>query len=83
MKNKTPLKAPGKVRVRMSRTNIMTYGNRAKKYEAFPELLTPLIITAPMNSHDMARAIANFQLGAPMPSSIFDFSFKTIFLEVR
>uniref|UniRef100_A0A1A9VQ64 Uncharacterized protein n=1 Tax=Glossina austeni TaxID=7395 RepID=A0A1A9VQ64_GLOAU len=44
----------------------------AKKYEAFPELLTPRIITMKTQNQDMNRPTTNCQFGAPMPSSIID-----------
>uniref|UniRef100_A0A1B0ARE3 Uncharacterized protein n=1 Tax=Glossina palpalis gambiensis TaxID=67801 RepID=A0A1B0ARE3_9MUSC len=56
-------------------------GNMAKKYEAFPELLTPRIITTKTQNQDMNKPTTSCQFGAPMPSSMFSFSLNTSLLE--
>lgn len=80
IKYKMPAPAPGNVTARINRMPIITYGNRARKYEAFPELRTPLIRINKTVSHDRARKRVSFQLGTPIPSSIESTSCSTSFL---
>ena len=55
----------------------------AKKYENFPELLTPRTITKNMQTQARSSHNANFQSGKPIPSEIFSFSLITSFLKIK
>lgn len=63
-----PFIAPGKVIARVNKIPSTTYGKIARKYEAFPELLTPLIKSAATSDQETKRQRTNFQLGTPRPS---------------
>lgn len=45
--------------------NITTYGNRARKYAAFPELLTPLATIKNTITHDAIKHRVRSQRGVP------------------
>lgn len=58
-----------------------TYGNIAKKYETFPELLMPRTITKKMQIQANNSQSVNFQSGIPIPSEMSSFSLITSFLQ--
>lgn len=72
-KKRIPFDAPSSVTARINNANIIIYGNSARKYEHFPELLTPRdmiknTITQAPNKHNAKR-----QLGSPMKFKPNDF----------
>lgn len=81
MKYIIPFKAPSSVADLISKMNKIMYGNIAKKYEAFPELLTPLINVNEMQIHANTKHKTNSQFGVPIPSSIESFSFRMSLLK--
>lgn len=62
-----PFSEPSSVTARINNANIITYGNSAKKYEAFPELLTPFTMIKNTTIQEARRHIANGKLGYPTP----------------
>lgn len=63
IKYQIPFQAPFNVTARMSKIPKITYGNNARKYEAFPELRIPLIRTPAMKIHAMSKNIAKSKIG--------------------
>lgn len=61
--------------------NKITYGNIAKKYDAFPELLIPFTSSPVTAVQQTSKHKANFQSGDPIPSSMFGRIFITVFLK--
>lgn len=57
--------APSNVTARMSKANIITYGNNARKYDAFPELFTPREMMANTMIHAPNKQRVKRQLGVP------------------
>ena len=82
-KNLIPSQAPGRVQDLIKSTDKMTYVNNAKKYEAFPELLTPLIIVSRTKSQAIAKHPVNAKSGYPIPSSMFEIDLRTSTLLVE
>lgn len=81
-RNIIPSTAPSKVTALIKRLIMITYGNKARKYAAFPLLLTPLLSTMKTNIQLTNRDRTNFQDGYPSPSSI-PTSLRTTFLGER
>lgn len=63
-----PFDAPSNVIALMSNVNNITYGNNARKYDAFPELLIPREIIANIIIHKPSKHNVRRQLGKPMHS---------------
>lgn len=70
IKKTMPFQAPSKVTARINRMPMMTYGNKARKYDALPELRMPRISTAAITNHAMSKKNARFNIGVPIPCSI-------------
>lgn len=62
-KKRIPFDAPSSVTARMSNANMITYGNNARKYEHFPELLTPREMIKNTIVHAPNKQITKRQLG--------------------
>lgn len=77
-----PSIAPVNVQARISKINKITYGKIARKYEAFPELLIPLISRPVTAVQQTSRHKTNFQSGNPIPSSMFGRRFIIVFLKM-
>lgn len=80
IKYKIPSAAPGNVTARTSNIIMETYGKSARKYDALPVDLTPLIITIASITQVRARQPNSGRFGYPMPFSNVSASFKTSFL---
>lgn len=81
MKKRIPFQAPGNVNARINKMKMMTYGNKAKKYDALPELRIPLIRTPAMKIHAINRKPTRFGIGEPRPLSMLFASCRTSFLQ--
>lgn len=64
-KYKMPFEEPSSVMARISRAIMMAYGNKAKKYDAFPELFTPWTMMKKTIVHAVSKHNVNRQLGRP------------------
>lgn len=58
------------------------YGKTAKKYDTFPELLTPLISVKDIQIHANIKQQTSSIFGIPIPSWIESFSRKMSFLKL-
>lgn len=70
MKNTIPFHAPSNVTARTSSMPMMTYGNKARKYDALPELRMPRINTAAITIQATSKKNAKFNIGVPIPCLI-------------
>lgn len=80
IKKTIPFQAPSKVTARTNRMPMMTYGNKAKKYDALPELRMPRINTAAITNHATSKKNAKFNIGVPIPCLISFASLNTSLL---
>lgn len=80
-KNIIPSTAPSRVTARISRTNKITYGNRAKKYAALPDDRTPRTITRKIITQAANKHSAKSQFGHPIPSVMSSYWRITVFLQ--
>lgn len=83
MKYSIPSTEPGKVADLTSKMIITKYGNTARKYEAFPELLTPLMRIPVTHIQASTKQTQSCQFGLPIPLSIDVASFKISFLKKK
>lgn len=65
-----PFDAPSRVTERIRSASMMTYGNKARKYEHLPELLTPRDMIKNTITHAPSKHRAKRQLGSPTPSEM-------------
>lgn len=76
-----PFTAPGKEAPFPRRVNKIKYGNKAVKYAAFPELLTPFTNMKNKIIHEASRQRESFKFGGDNPSlRPFGFLCRTSFL---
>lgn len=76
-----PFNEPSSVTARINSAIMITYGNIARKYEALPELLTPLTIIKKTIIQAANRHIDNEKLGYPMPFEMSNVCLSTVFLK--
>lgn len=74
---------PGNVKARVRRIPRTIYGNMARTYDAFPELLTPFTKQTNTIAQDSTKKRVRLKSGVPIPSSMFAFSFRTSLLKIR
>lgn len=82
-KKRIPLDAPSRVTARTNNANIITYGNSARKYEHFPELLTPRDMIKNTITHAPNKHNAKRQLGSPMKLKAKDYALKIVDIRTR